>query len=654
MFGNVKAPSSFWQLCFVNDTSELLAQQYWRCSAMLTFLIVNLFITTDALAEKQFLAIPTLVSMSAHHPRLLINTEIVKHVHRSIKDAKLAAIEYQSIDERAHKILTEVPVQYKKGDLLEVSRLALKRIYTLGFIYQMHPDSKFAARAKEEMLSICSFPNWHPDHFLDTAEMTNALAIGYDWFYDTLNESERVKIRTAIVTLGLQPGLDAHRTKKYFWVSESNSNWCVVCYGGLLMGALAIAGDDAASTKLAGEMLPIAIDKLQQSIEHYAPDGAWVEGLGYWRYSSIYAASAIAALQTALGTDFGLSTVPGLDRAGIFLLYAVGPTGKCFDFADAEPSVRNSPQLFWLSKRYHLPVLAYEERYLLEHANDKLDVRDLIWFDPQGSIADLKALPLIAKFGGETQLATMRNAWGDRDASFLAFKGGNNASHHSHLELGTFVFDSDGCRWVQQMGVENYDLPGYFERTGTAAPRWSYYRTRTEGQNTVVVDGSNQDVTAKGLIIEDNQPAIKDVDCVALNLDQAFSSRGIEHYSRIFAVSKKQPHSVVVIDSLSGLQPFDAVWQIHTRADIALSGDKAILSFGDKKLLLKVITPDACSITVADVKLTSPQLESKGIRKLSVRAGGRGNKVRFVVLLMPFTGSEPTDFSSFAFAQDLQ
>ena len=606
---------------------------------------------SDTAPPNSDTATPSLKQLNAHHPRLLINESILKNVRSCIQSNQLAAAEYQALQKRAQSILDEPPVQYHSGDLLEVSRLAMKRLYILGFIYQMKPDAKLAERARAEMLAICDFPSWHPDHFLDVAEITNALAIGYDWFYETLNDGDRARIRRAIHKLGLAPGMEAHLSKKYFWVTESDSNWCIVCYGGLLMGALSIANDDPETDKLASVFLPIAVDKLRQSFHHYEPDGAWVEGLGYWNYSTIYATSSLAALESSLGTDFGLSKTKGLREAGSFFIQAVSPNGKAFDFADAESGVRNSPQLFWLARRYDLPVLAYEERCLLTNHNEKLDVRDLIWFNTRGSIDDLKKLPLSATFGGATQQDAMRNSWTDKNSSFLAGKGGDNSSHHAHLELGTFVFDHDDERWIQQMGVENYDLPGYFDRHGgNSAPRWQYYRTKTAGQNTVVIDGCDQDASAKAFI--EPLPRQKNADTnnfqiATLNLDQAYASRGISHFRRTFAVSRAEPYGALVADSISGNQQFEAVWQVHTKAHVDVRDNKAILSFGNKKMLMQVLSPTACHFTVTAINLPSPQLDTAGCKRLSVKATATGGKIRFAVLLLPFSGTEPTRLPKF-------
>ena len=44
-------------------------------------------------------------------------------------------------------------------------------------------------------------------------------------------------------------------------------------------------------------------------------------------------------------------------------------------------------------------------------------------------------------------------------------------------------FDALGVRWAVDLGADNYNLPGYF-----GGQRWTYYRLRAEGHNTIVVN----------------------------------------------------------------------------------------------------------------------------------------------------------------------
>ena len=56
-----------------------------------------------------------------------------------------------------------------------------------------------------EMNAAAAFKDWNPARWIDTAEMTHAFAIGYDWLYNALTPEERGTIREAIVTKVFNP-----------------------------------------------------------------------------------------------------------------------------------------------------------------------------------------------------------------------------------------------------------------------------------------------------------------------------------------------------------------------------------------------------------------------------------------------------------------
>src|SRR6185437_2044680 len=107
--------------------------------------------------------------------------------------------------------------------LLDKSRTALHRIILCSAMYRLEGDKRFADRAREEMLTAAAFADWNPSHFLDVAEMTNAMAIGYDWLYPVLSPQDRATIRKAIVELGLKEGLKIY--ERHNWWTVAHHNW---------------------------------------------------------------------------------------------------------------------------------------------------------------------------------------------------------------------------------------------------------------------------------------------------------------------------------------------------------------------------------------------------------------------------------------------
>lgn len=64
---------------------------------------------------------------------------------------------------------------------------------------------------------------WNSPHFLDTAELTAAYAIAYDWLYDQWTDQQRSDIRGWIIQYGITYGIQGYANGA-FWTSV-NGNW---------------------------------------------------------------------------------------------------------------------------------------------------------------------------------------------------------------------------------------------------------------------------------------------------------------------------------------------------------------------------------------------------------------------------------------------
>ena len=118
--------------------------------------------------------------------------------------------------------------------LLRQSRECFRRVFYLSYAWRITNDDKYLKRATKELLAVSRFTDWHPSHFLDVAELTTAVSIGYDWLYNGLSDKDRKELATAILEKGLNPSLDT----KYNYVLKRTNNWNQVCNTGMANGAL--------------------------------------------------------------------------------------------------------------------------------------------------------------------------------------------------------------------------------------------------------------------------------------------------------------------------------------------------------------------------------------------------------------------------------
>ena len=186
-----------------------------------------------------------LTTLKKDHSRLLLSEERLKElkaIHE--KDPFLQKIVLDVI-QQGDGCIKQQPLVHKLigPRLLSVSRNCLHRVMTLSLCYRWTSDKKYADAAIRDMSAVCAFPDWNPSHYLDTAEMTNAVSVGYDWLYSYMTPEQRETIKKGLIKLGLEEGILSYTKRKSGW-TRSEANWNQVCNGGMIIGALAVAETD--------------------------------------------------------------------------------------------------------------------------------------------------------------------------------------------------------------------------------------------------------------------------------------------------------------------------------------------------------------------------------------------------------------------------
>lgn len=607
-------------------------------------LLLNPLFWNSGLAADSPVRIPPrdqiLKTLQPEHPRLLVKPGDFEALKRRIADNPLLAKWYSDVHRRADEILKKSANTYRIPDgkrLLSTSRSVVDRVYHCALAYRLEGDRKYLDRVWIELEAAGKFKDWNPRHFLDTGEMTHAFAIGYDWLYHDWSEEQRKTIRGAMIRHGLTPGLKSYRgEERYGWFVRTVSNWNQVCNGGLTAGALAIAEDEP---ELAAEIIHSALKSISLAMSEYAPDGAYHEGPGYWGYGTSYNVLMIASLESALGSGFGLTEFEGFGNTVSFPMQMTGPTGRVFNFADASAGRPGRTfTMLWLAKRFdHPDVVQFTERFV------RPTPLDVLWYAPQSRADDLET-PEISTYWRSVEAVSLRSAWGDPNASWIAFKGDTPRVNHGQADLGSFVLEMLGERWAVDLGADNYNLPGYFD---SRKRRWHFYRNRAEGHNTLVInpdDGPDQAIDGKAKVThfapnESNPVGFMD-------LTPAYAKHADRIHRAIALLNRSMP---AVQDEISLKEASDVWWFMHTPAKVAINsnGRQAMLALGEKRIVAHLSKPDDAKFTVMDAAplLTSPtvtgQRVNRGIRKLAIHLENFKSGDIFVVFT-PTDASPPT------------
>ena len=581
------------------------------------------------------------------HPRLILLDDDLPRLREFVAGDARGKAWYESARKTADALYAKPVQTHHLPDgrrLLSISRDVCNRLYHWGFMYRMEGDRKWLERAWQEMAAVVAFKDWNPDHYLDTAEMMHAIGIGYDWFYNDLTEAQRKTLREGLWQHGLRlsyaayMGLDAEGAQG--WRAVEN-NWNFVCNGGSALAAMAVLDElpDAGSV-----ILSQAYALIQIPVRRFEPDGAWWEGLGYWGYSLQYFASYLRGLETAFGGDFGFVKAlkgTGFSRAGDFPVYLVSPLGGIYNFADSGSGGGQFQHwsLFFLADRFHNPLYrSFQE----QHSGGGLF--DLLYYRAGGPATAAPEVALDKAFR-ETEVASMRNSWTDRQALFAGIKCGKNGIAHAHQDLGSFVFSGLGETWFVDLGTEGQTYQAHKHHL----PSWQFYRIREEGHNTLVFDPgekTSQDPKGESRIVRfESSP--EDVFAVA-DLTHAYRQHAaaVRRGYRLF----DQRRAFLVQDEVQGSKAKDLWWFAHgaagTVAALSESGREATLERNGKRCQVRLLAPAGATLAIMDAAPlpTSPnpdiQTANKGVKKLAVHLSA-ATDVTIAVLFVPAYGFEP-------------
>lgn len=519
--------------------------------------------------------------------------------------------------------------RYAAGDMKDVE-LSIEMIMNLALSYHLTGNTRYVARAWKFLENICLLDDWNPlGSYLDVGELTAVCAIGYDWLYDVLTEEQKAYIAETMYKRGIERTWRIYynqvpATEAYTGWWNATNNWNAVCNGGTMIGAMAIY---ERYPEVCADLIRNASRALEYMMPTYYPYGTWEEGATYWNYSLQYIAYLIDSFKNTFNDDFNFLRTPGLSNTGWFGTALSGSTGMN-GFGDVSAAFINNPRVMWCAKTFNDPELAAARILEIENLHGGT-VMDMLHYDPALIQGEAK-LPLDSRALG-MEAISLRERWYDNTATYLGFNGGKAVRNHGHMDIGQFIVDMSGERFIIDVGAEQYNAPGYFE----GMRRYTFYRSRPEGHNIYVINPTNAeddygiDPTAfapSSEIVSKPRGAYATID-----LTDAYK-RDVTSAIRGYMLTDDR-RNVVVRDEIELKGDSTIYWYLHTAAKIEMVDENtAIFTQNGKKVQVKIIT-NAKNYTIGEEKAaplpTSPQIAqsdnaSQNIRKLALTAKANG------------------------------
>ena len=410
----------------------------------------------------------------------------------------------------------------------------------LAFGYQLTRNEDYALLAYNILAVLAKWEQWGPAHTLNGAEASSAFATALDWCWDIFKDMSRrgvtdyigqpvdpewlmdqlwehgtsMAYRSCIMRLGTAfPRADSDYSSYY----DATNNWNGVCNGNLSIAIMVNLsdGDDIPAPnatvpnqegytikKMCSESMAYQMYAIVTwGIDIYAPDGAYVEGPGYWGYGTNQMTEFWGTLAKATGYDYGYFDTWGFDKTFHYSAYveahsSLRGTYRNFNYNDNNVGTADSSTFFVAATYMNMPELATLRH--MHMANGKgASYFDVMWFVPPSSLDGDVELELEYSSDG-LDLFTTRSSW-DSDALFAGMVCGYALTSHGHLDTGSWVYYNQGIEWIVDPGSESYNV--YNDHGDN---RYRYYKLSAEGHNSIILTtqqanmpyGTRQDATA--------------------------------------------------------------------------------------------------------------------------------------------------------------
>jgi len=393
------------------------------------------------------------------------------------------------------------------------------------------------------------------------------------------------------------------------WWTSATHNWNAVCHAGILSAALEALPDVAERA----EMVAAAEHNLAYYWQGFTDDGFCSEGLSYWNYGFGHFILLAETVLRATGGKVNWYQGEKVRQVAAFPdRLEMGP-GVFPSFADCP---LNSSPAGWIRAICRQRLFAAKGEEVLVPVRFSM-VRPPLLYE-----LAVTGFPLTAaerQEGGEApELDPLRGWFPDagvlvaRSAArnpaslSVALKGGHNAEHHNHDDVGQFVVGVNGALPLPDPGMDVYTAKTFSPR------RYENDMLNSRGHSVPVVAGRLQktgEEAAARVVRVDFTP---EQDNLVLDLAPAYDVPHLQTLERAFAYSRADRGSLTVTDRFVFAQPerFESALMtygtvVREAPDVLLVGDEETpsarvrvkistggLPFVVEETVLKAVKPD--------------------------------------------------------------
>lgn len=254
-------------------------------------------------------------------------------------------------------------------------------------------------------------------------------------------------------------------------------------------------------------------------LKYVSIDGVYGEGKNYYLYGMKYFSYYLATLKNTLNTDYNMLSVNKnnndevdiltnealFNNIVLYPIYNESQINKNYNYGDSSSEPTEEDSLFYLANlnaemtgQNDIAKVVYDYKrndYTRNRKDSWWEFYSIIWYKEDYDKVVLSYDKVFEKYILKNEIvqnnlnnvlvANFRQNSSNQDSIFVGFKGGNLINEHQHLDLGSFVFDALGIRWIDDPGAGPYGSKNYHNETKY---RWLYYKARAEAHSTIVIN----------------------------------------------------------------------------------------------------------------------------------------------------------------------
>lgn len=366
-------------------------------------------------------------------------------------------------------------------------RLALDCSVLLALIYP--EEEKYLNRVMDQVYAMCDEYTWClPAHQGPLEENNNvrvdlfasetgfALAETYTMLEDRLDPLIKNRIKAEFDRRIVAPILSVDN---YGWWERGTNNWTAVCMGSVACGMMLLRPD------LVEQMKPRFKKSMECYLSGFNDDGMCLEGTGYWHYGFGFFVVYADMIRRFTDGEIDYFKDKKVKTIAQFIQKVYLSGKSSISFADGGRSCNYHLGLVhYLKDEYPDDVIAYDPKFSYNYdgcGRFCLQIRAATWMNEE-----YYRNP--SPDNGSAEYYAEDSEWFIKRTSGYGFaaKGGNNAEHHNHNDVGTFIYAKNGRQVIMDVGAGKY-CRQYFNNE-----RYTFYECCSRGHNVPIINGTYQ------------------------------------------------------------------------------------------------------------------------------------------------------------------